>query len=52
MTKNMSVDGKRGRGRPKKIWFEVIQCDMRMTNSWERRRRKRRRRCILILYKV
>jgi len=31
VTKNMSVDGKRGRGRPKKRWFEVIECDMKMT---------------------
>jgi len=31
VTKNMSVDGKRGRGIPKKRWFEVIKCDMRMT---------------------
>ncbi|XP_008182942.1 uncharacterized protein LOC103309399 [Acyrthosiphon pisum] len=31
MTKNKSVDRKRRRGKPKKRWFEVIECDMRMT---------------------
>jgi len=31
----MSVDGKRGRGRQKKGWFEVIDCDMRMTGVCE-----------------
>jgi len=31
----MSVDGKRGRGRLKKRWFEVIDCDMRMTGVCE-----------------
>ncbi|KAF0772636.1 Uncharacterized protein FWK35_00001635 [Aphis craccivora] len=34
---NMSVDGKRGRGRPKKRWFEVIECDMRMTGVCEKK---------------
>lgn len=35
MTKNMSVDGKRERGRPRKRWFEVIECNMRMTGFCE-----------------
>jgi len=30
-----TVDGKRGRGRPKKRWFEVIECDMRMTGVYK-----------------
>jgi len=35
VTKNMSVDGKRGRGRPKKRWFEVIKLGMKMTDVCE-----------------
>jgi len=35
MTKNMSVDGKRRSERPKKRWFEVIECDMIMTSICE-----------------
>eukprot|EP00102_Acyrthosiphon_pisum_P026090 XP_016663300.1 PREDICTED: uncharacterized protein LOC107884852 [Acyrthosiphon pisum] len=33
VAKKMSVDGKRGRGRPKKRWFEVVEVDMRMTGK-------------------
>lgn len=29
-------DGKRGRGRPKKRWFEVIECNMRMSGVCEK----------------
>jgi len=35
VTKNMSVDGKRGSGRPKKRWFEVKECDMRIDDFCE-----------------
>jgi len=29
-------DGKRGRGRPKKRWFEVIEYNMRMSGVCEK----------------
>lgn len=35
VTRNMSVDGKRGRGRPKKRWCEVLKCDMRVAGVCE-----------------
>lgn len=35
MTKNVSVDGKLGRERPKKRWFEAVECDMITTGVCE-----------------
>lgn len=29
------IDGKRGRGNPKKKWFEVIECNMIMSGVCE-----------------
>jgi len=36
MIKNVSVDRKRRRGRPKKRWFEVIERGMRITGVCEK----------------